>query len=363
MLRSVVSGICNIYFDDVDDVTWTQATLPVKFGGLGIRRAVQLAPSAFLASAAGSSDLIRQILPPYLHGTPLPNLDDAMVQWSQGHDQSPPTGPASHRQKNWDTVKVSSTADVLLSNAHDPVTRARLLAASSRESGLWLSVPPISSLGLRMDDNTIRVAVGLRLGAPLCRPHACQHCGAAVDQYATHGLSCRHSAGRHFRHAGLNDIIHKALSSAKTPSRLEPSGICRSDGKRPDGITMVPWKFGKLLVWDATCIDTFAPSYAVSAATEAGAVAALAEERKILKYEHLNRNHSFVPVAVETSGVFGPKSMTFLRELGKRLLQVTGEESSLHYLLQRLSVMVQRGNSASVVGTTEILNSNPYDFF
>ena len=30
---------------------------------------------------------------------------------------------------------------------------------------------PISALGLRMDDDVIRVATGLCLGLPLCRPH------------------------------------------------------------------------------------------------------------------------------------------------------------------------------------------------
>jgi len=64
-------------------------------------------------------------------------------------------------------------------------------------------------------------------------------------------------------------------------SRLEPSGLYRVDGKRPDGITVVPWSCGKLLVWDATCPDMFAPSYLSSMASEAGAIAASAEERKI----------------------------------------------------------------------------------
>ena len=59
----------------------------------------------------------------------------------------------------------------------------------------------------------------------------------------------------------LNDILHRALSSANVPSRLEPTGLDRADGKRPDGITMVPWSNGRLLVWDTTCVDTFAPSY------------------------------------------------------------------------------------------------------
>ena len=40
-----------------------------------------------------------------------------------------------------------------------------------------------------MDGSTIRVAVGLRLGAPLCRPHQCQHCGAEVDCLAIHMAS------------------------------------------------------------------------------------------------------------------------------------------------------------------------------
>ena len=126
--------------------------------------------------------------------------------------------------------------------------------------------------------------MGLRLGAPLCRPHTCHHCGAEVDSLATHGLSCRWSEGRHHRHAAMNDIVHRALASAKVPSRLEPSGLYHADGKRPDGITVVPWK---LLIWDATCPDTFAPSYLPSATSQAGAVAGLAEVRKRIKYAHL----------------------------------------------------------------------------
>ena len=64
---------------------------------------------------------------------------------------------------------------------------------------------------------------------------------------ATNGLSCRWSEGHHHRHVAVNDIIHRALSSVKIPSHLELSGLYCSDGKRPDGISVVPWKSGKLL--------------------------------------------------------------------------------------------------------------------
>jgi hypothetical protein len=78
----------------------------------------------------------------------------------------------------------------------------------------------------------------------------------------------------------LNDIIHRAFGAPRIPSRLEPSGISRSDDKRPDSATLVPWKCGKLLVWDATCVDTYAPSYSTVASQEVGAVADQAEKRK-----------------------------------------------------------------------------------
>ena len=86
------------------------------------------------------------------------------------------------------------------------------------------------------------MGVGLCLGAPLCRPHKCHHCGAEVDCLATHGLSCRWSEGSRHRHAAINDIVHRSLTSAKIPAHLEPSGLYRSDGKRPDGILWSPGK-------------------------------------------------------------------------------------------------------------------------
>ena len=147
----------------------------------------------------------------------------------------------------------------------------------------------------------------------------------------------------------LNDILHRALSSANVPSRLEPTGLDQTDGKRPDGITMVPWSNGRLLVWDATCVDTFAPSHLSMTASEVCAAANQAEQTKIKITSHAY--HSFTPVAFETTGVCGPLSMSFLTDLGRRIVNTTGEKSSLAYLLQKFSVAIQRGNAASVLGT------------
>jgi hypothetical protein len=76
-----------------------------------------------------------------------------------------------------------------------------------------LSAVPSASLGLNLDDSALRVAVGLRLGAPVVLAHKCI-CGAAVDKFGHHGLACKRSAGRHLRHNLLNDTILRALQSA-----------------------------------------------------------------------------------------------------------------------------------------------------
>ena len=313
---------------------------------------MQLAPSACLASAAASSGLAHLILPANLPANMQPPqlsyVDEALAAWSQGVKNNPPLMllPIIRRHG---IQSVSSIADTLFTDSSNPMHRARFLAASCKESGAWLNALPVISLGLRMDNATMRISMGLRLGLPLCQSHTCQHCGAEVSQFATHGLSCRKSAGRHNRHSAVNEIIHRALVSAHVPSRLEPSGLYRSDGKRPDGVSIVPWKCGQLLVWDATCSDTFAPSYSTIAAHQVGAVAQQAEDRKMQKYKHLDSCYFFTPVAIETSGVFGPKTTEFLKVLGHRLRQVSGEANSFAYLTQRLSVAVQRGNAASVL--------------
>ena len=57
------------------------------------------------------------------------------------------------------------------------------------------------------------------------------------------------------------------------------------------------------------------------------------------------------PVAIETMGAVGPKSMALLRDVGRRIAEETGELHARDFLFQRLSVAVQRGKCASVLGT------------
>ena len=106
-----------------------------------------------------------------------------------------------------------------------------------------------------------------------------------------------------------------------------------------------------MLVWDATCPDTFATSYRTYSTQEAGKVPENAEDRKAEKYRGLPASHTFTPIAIETMGAIVPKSMAFLKELGRRTAMETGEQRSKDFLLQGISVAVQRGKCSPVLGT------------
>src|SRR6218665_651445 len=162
-----------------------------------------------------------------------------------------PAIPFPTRQSAWDRPVVERDKAEIRLRGNDLVSRARLDAAAGLHSADWLMAMPIASCGLALDNEAVRVAVGLRLGLDPCGPHVC-HCGAEVGPEGHHGLVCRKSQGRSQRHFAINDIIWRALVKAGVPSTKEPLGLFRSDGKRPDGATLVPWSHGRYLAWDAT---------------------------------------------------------------------------------------------------------------
>ena len=104
-----------------------------------------------------------------------------------------------------------------------------------------------------MCNATIHIATGLCPGAHICAPLW----GYRVNEDGLHGLSCCRCVVRIPHHGQLNTIIKDFLASANIPSVSEPQGMSCLNGKRPDGMTITPWAQGRLLIWDATCWDSF----------------------------------------------------------------------------------------------------------
>ena len=126
-----------------------------------------------------------------------------LATWSSQFGDVPEVLPT--KQPFWDRPGVLMDKALVEASLNYPQGRASFLAASSQHSGDWLFAPPIASCGLKLNDEAVRVAVGLRLGLDLCVPREC-HCGSMV-----HSFVCKKAPGRTARHHALNDLIARGF--------------------------------------------------------------------------------------------------------------------------------------------------------
>ena len=56
-------------------------------------------------------------------------------------------------------------------------------------------------------------------------------------------------------------------------------------------------------------------------------------------------------MGIETYGAFGPQGIKLLKKIGKQICEVTGEKRSTYFLLQSISMAIQRANAVCVLGT------------
>ena len=213
----------------------------------------------------------------------------------------------------------------------------------------------MSFCGLRLDDEVVRIAVGFRLGVNICEPHVCI-CGSVVDVRGSHALSCKYTSGHLTRHNHLNDIVLRSLTRAKIPATREPAGLLRSDGKRPDGLTLIPWREGRCLVWDVTVADTTAASYLPSTSISAGIAAEIAAVSKQVTYAELAQRYEFAPIAVESHGTYSVTATALLADLGRRLSAATSDAKETAHLFRHLFITLQRFNAVCVIDSFGIMS-------
>ncbi|XP_037042412.1 uncharacterized protein LOC119078809 [Bradysia coprophila] len=254
-IKDLLETILNI---DMNDQQWTQATLPINFGGLGIRKLQDISLPAFLSSSFGVKSHVSHILN-FQDTTFIVHLDEALEKWKSLNDLQAPS--IKHLQKNWDLINVQR-----IMNENFKFTLktdiARFKALQCKESNAWLHSIPSSNIGTVMD---------------------------------------------------------------------------RNDGKRPD----------------ATCVDTFADSYLSKTSTKARQLADYAASQKHKHYSELlsSNNYILLAFAVETMGPWSEEALNFVDKIGHKLQELTGDKRSKFFLIQRMSMEIQRHNAACIMGT------------
>jgi len=136
--------------------------------------------------------------------------------------------------------------------------------------------------------------------------------GTEIDTSCSHALICKKAPGHIARHQALNDVVTRAFVFASFPVTKKPIGLARQDGKRPDGLALIPWQRGKPLTWDVTVAPTLADSSVSVAAYLGGAAAEQAADRKSAKYDQLIQTSClFRLIMAETLGLLKESAVFF----------------------------------------------------
>ena len=186
VLRETLSIVVNSH---LNDISWLQASLPTSFGGLGIRSAVTLSIPAFLLK------LVERLFSDFSDISKYAPLKQCLNTWHTiTENRELPSDPKV--QKNWDHPLCQKQINDM-HNGLDDENKIRIMAVSTKEASTWLNAFPISSLGLKLSDSMLRIAVALRLGTRVCAPFECK-CGEMVAENGIHGLSCKNNKGNTF---------------------------------------------------------------------------------------------------------------------------------------------------------------------
>ncbi len=333
-IKTALEKITNV---GLNSTQWTQSSLPVNFGGLGIRSLLDISLPAYLSSVCGVKDIVSTLTITKDYESEMPHYAEAMMKWNEINHGTVPENQKS--QFFWDEINTKRIVSEL--EMPNDIEQFRFQLLQNKFSGAWLNVIPSPNIGTFLNNDVMRTCIGLRLGTKICHPFMCE-CGVPVDSLGRHGISCKKNYGKYFRHA----------ASINMSSLLEPTGLFRDDeNKRPDGITYTAYERGRAMVWDSTCADSLAASNMAGRSKKPGMASEKAAARKHSKYTKIKANYHFIAFAVESLGPWSKDAIDFINKVGSNLKRITGEPKSKHYLIQRVSLAIQQGNALSIISS------------
>ena len=369
--RITKEALTRILGTPMDPLSWQQAKLPVPFGGLGLRSAVDQAPAAYTASLLASQPIGQSLMA-------APQLPDHPEEGAPDQPEpgvlDPPTLAALSAALGKPVVEaeVEGLTQKMLTlmvdqqqlnllhtmlDDQDVRERSRLASLSLPHAGDWLHCAPIKTLGLHLRPLEFTLAVKYRLGLPIYPSQApCPACLKLSDVKGDHALCCGVGSERISRHNALRDAIFLTASNAGLSPVKEGRFLLPGADRRPADVLLPHWTGGQDTALDITVTCSLQEATVDRQAIEPGYAVNLAHDRKLRGAEEDCRRQglTFLPLAVETLGGWHPVAETQIKKLGSCLSLHSGQDQSetTAFLWRRLSLLVQKGNTAILANRT-----------
>ena len=298
-----------------DDV-WDQASLPIRFSGLGVNQTKVVAGPAYVGSCALTKDLVAAMLgvsPAVYDPTGVPELLASHEQITGLVHNFKFLVPQRDVQQLLSTERHQAIFNHLKSKATTRQSNLMLACTMSHASD-WLLAPPIPGLGLSLHSDVFRTSLKYRLGLPLfSEPFPCpslskagEKCGDEMDVFGDHAICCHHGPSLLFRHNNVRDILgHAARAAGLAAVVIEKKDQIDGSKVKPGDISVQQYHRGfATSAFDVTITHPLQKKTIEVAMEEAGVAAEEAHDRKLLKSLELCKEEGiqFVPLAWETLG-------------------------------------------------------------
>ena len=126
-------------------------------------------------------------------------------------------------------------------------------------------------------------------------------------------------------------------------------------------MTLISWPGEKKRHLGVAVTDIIADFYLHLSAACASSAADGAASRKEIKYVALDYSYTFIPLAIETYGPINNKGIKFLQELGRHLITISDDPRESAFLLQRISVTLQRFNAIAFSDTFILASDTEFE--
>ena len=238
MIRSAIEKILGF---PMDNLTFAQACLTPRLGGLGLRKVVEHADMAYHASWHEAKEVAKE------EWTPPANL------------------PAEYKAQKEASFEFDEKMHAFLVDQSDTRGVQRLTrVAQPHACGFITAVPSVEDgYETLLRPNIFRTAVAYRLGVPLLKDEIpCPLCKQTINIFGDHATCCANSGDRTTRHNSIRNLVDRIGTDALLSPEMEKQGILgNTTGRRPGDVTFPRWADGKGLAIDVAITSSLAPTY------------------------------------------------------------------------------------------------------
>ena len=382
LARTVPSGLCNDLFIKYDGRLWettcsimefdklgqaatprlatafSQAFMPVRNAGLGLRSIMRVNSYAFVGSVMDTAYMLRRDPRVRAFFESLSSVESAFRGCIvRACDELPPAARAlvppypqfiSARRARSQALITEKAEDACFDRfvaLHpNPKDRARLLSASGTGAGAWLLAPP-GAQDLSLTPPAFITAVCRLLGLPvpsmiralnvqrMLNPDAAHlvctlgGCGRDVDVSGDHIIQCTHHAARSVRHRTIVDKLVPYLVEAGYHVTREDSSVypvrARDDGVRKMDLVARDVRHGATnLCIDVSIVDATIDSNVMRNGGSAEVrlyAAGVAVKGKETHYRDTPAGYKLVPFIMEAHGALAQPAVELVRTLADRI--------------------------------------------